>query len=110
MTATDLDIEVVESVEATTLQEGSTTIPVQTLYDIVRKLPEGAQVELDYESDESRLALSAGRAHFWLPCLPADDFPAMAAGELTQHFSLSVADIIKLIDHTAAITDRSAAF
>jgi len=100
MTATDLDIEIVEGVEATILQEGSTTVPAQTLYDIVRKLPEGSQVELVYESDESRLALSAGRAHFWLPCLPADDFPAMTAGEMAQHFSLPVADIIKLIDHT----------
>ncbi len=42
LTATDMDLEVVESVAAEIAAEGATTVPAHTLYDIVRKLPDGA--------------------------------------------------------------------
>ena len=45
LTATDLDIEIVESVAADVSREGSVTVPAHMLYDIVRKLPDGAQLE-----------------------------------------------------------------
>ncbi|MEM9683992.1 MAG: DNA polymerase III subunit beta, partial [Pseudomonadota bacterium] len=51
LTATDMDLAVVESVAASVDVEGSTTAPAHTLYDIVRKLPDGAQVELDASGD-----------------------------------------------------------
>ena len=47
LTATDLDLEIVESVPAEVGQSGATTVPAHMLYDIVRKLPDGAQLELD---------------------------------------------------------------
>ncbi len=42
VTATDMDIAVVETVAAEATQDGATTAPAHMLYDIVRKLPEGA--------------------------------------------------------------------
>src|SRR5665213_3743830 len=47
LTATDLDLEIVESVAAEVLQAGAATMPAHMLYDIVRKLPDGAQLELN---------------------------------------------------------------
>ena len=44
LTATDMDLEIVETVPAEVTQAGSTTAPAHTLYDIVRKLPDGSQV------------------------------------------------------------------
>ena len=44
--ATDLDMEMVDEAEARVSQEGQITAPAHTLHDIVRKLPEGAEVEL----------------------------------------------------------------
>jgi hypothetical protein len=43
LTATDLDIEIVEALPADVLRNGSATAPAHMLYDIVRKLPDGAQ-------------------------------------------------------------------
>ncbi len=100
LTSTDLDVEIVESVEATVLQDGAITVPAHTLYDIVRKLPEGAQIQLEYTDDEARVAISAGRSHFWLPCLPAEDYPVMAAEDYTHQFTMEPADLIRLIDQT----------
>ena len=45
--ATDLDLEVTENFAADVEQAGATTIPAYMLYDIIRKLPDGAQVSLE---------------------------------------------------------------
>ena len=56
LTATDLDIEIVETVAAETAREGAATVPAHMLYDIVRKLPDGAQLQLDQGPDSSRVS------------------------------------------------------
>jgi DNA polymerase-3 subunit beta len=46
LSATDMDLEIVERIPGQVEDEGRTTVPAHTLYDIVRKLPEGAQIEI----------------------------------------------------------------
>jgi DNA polymerase-3 subunit beta len=46
LSATDMDLEIVERVPGQIEREGRTTVPAHTFYDIVRKLPEGAQIEI----------------------------------------------------------------
>ena len=60
LTATDMEIAIVEDVPASTTRNGSCTAPAATLYEIVRKLPEGAEVELDHPGGDAQLALRAG--------------------------------------------------
>ena len=98
--ATDLDIEIVESLVADVTKPGAVTVGAHTLYDIVRKLPEGAQVALEVSGTDGRLQLSAGRSRFALASLPREDFPAMSAGALPHKFSLSPSDLKRLIDKT----------
>jgi DNA polymerase III subunit beta len=98
--ATDLDIEVVETVPADTAQSGATTVPAQVIYDIVRKLPEGAQIALDSGADSSTIVLQAGRARFSLQTLPESDFPDITTGEFSHRFVLSAKDLKRLIDKT----------
>jgi DNA polymerase-3 subunit beta len=100
LTATDLDIEIVEQVAANVAREGSTTVPAHMLYDIVRKLPDGAQLELDQTGEQGRVGVFAGRSRFSLQALPYEDFPDLAAGEFGNSFSLPVADLRGLIEKT----------
>lgn len=101
LTATDLDIEIVESLAADVLRNGATTAPAHMLYDIVRKLPEGCQVQAELLSAEGgRLAVSSGSVRFELACLPKEDFPQMTAGALPHRFRLPAADLKRLIDKT----------
>jgi len=67
---TDLDIEVVEKVNATIEQDGNTTVGAHTLHDIVRKLPDGASIQLNVDQVSSRLEVKAGRSRFSLATLP----------------------------------------
>src|SRR5512145_355436 len=59
--ATDLDLEVIETVAAETGASGATTVPAHMIYDIVRKLPEGSQIVLEALGDRASLAIRAGR-------------------------------------------------
>ena len=100
LNATDMDIEIVESTGADVGKAGATTAPAHTLYDIVRKLPDGAQVEISSSSDGGQIALAAGRSKFTLSCLPVEDFPAMTGGDFSHTFKLGAGDLRGLIDRT----------
>jgi len=100
LTATDLDIEIVEEAPAEVAQEGAATVPAHMLYDIVRKLPDGAQLELDQRPDRGRVSIVAGRSRFALQALPPEDFPDLAAGEPTNRFALPAASLKGLIEKT----------
>ncbi|HXQ10132.1 MAG TPA: DNA polymerase III subunit beta [Caulobacteraceae bacterium] len=100
LSATDLDMEIVDEAEARVATSGQVTAPAHTLYEIVRKLPEGAEVELAYAGDDPRLQVTAGRSRFSLPVLPAGDFPVMSADGLGARFAIDAKDLIRLIDNT----------
>jgi DNA polymerase-3 subunit beta len=98
--ATDLDLEVTESLAADVATGGATTVPAHMFYDIIRKLPDGSQVVLEAGGDRAVLAIRAGRSRFTLQTLPESDFPDLAAGEMTHAFSLAASEIKRLIDKT----------
>jgi DNA polymerase-3 subunit beta len=101
LTATDLDIEIVESLPADVLRNGAATAPAHMLYDIVRKMPEGAQVQAELLASEGgRLAVSAGTVRFELACLPKEDFPQMSSGALPHRFRIAADDLKRLVDKT----------
>jgi DNA polymerase III subunit beta len=81
--ATDLDLQILETVDAQVEQAGATTISAHTLFDIARKM-----------------AVNAGRARFNLSTLPRDDFPVIAEGELPTKFELPAATLRQIIDKT----------
>src|ERR671916_1066603 len=96
--ATDLDLQVNDAIEAQVQQPGATTVPAHTLFEIVRKLPEGSQVELS--AADGKMQINAGRARFNLATLPRDDFPVIAEGELPTRFELPAATLRQVIDKT----------
>ena len=100
MKATDLDLEVIETIPAEVSPAGATTVPAHMIYDIVRKLPEGSQIVLDSSGDRASLTIRAGRSRFSLQTLPESDFPDLAAGEMTHKFSMPAKDLKRLIDKT----------
>jgi DNA polymerase-3 subunit beta len=100
LTATDMEIAIVEDVPASTSRNGACTAPAATLYEIVRKLPDNAEIELDHGGGDGQLALRAGRYATSLVVLPTDDFPSMTAGTLPYKFGLSASVLRGLIDRT----------
>ncbi len=98
LSATNVDLELVEHVAADITLSGKTTVPVQMLYDIVRKLPDDAEISFKQSGDQ--LVVSSGRAVFHLPTLSAENFPAMAGGNLSTKFQMTTGDLAHLINQT----------
>jgi DNA polymerase-3 subunit beta len=97
--ATDLDLQVVETMSASSVdQAGAITVSAHLLFDIARKLPEGSQVSLT--TNDNRLEVKAGRSNFKLPTLPRDDFPVIVEGDLPTSFEIPARMLAELIDRT----------
>ena len=100
LNATDMDLDIVDATDAQVSEPGETTAPAHTLYEIVRKLPDGAEVELDATSGDGQMVLRSGRSRFTLSCLPAGEFPVMSGGDLPVSFDLASVELKDLIDKT----------
>ena len=96
--ATDLDLQVVETIAAHIGAPGATTVSAHTLFDIARKLPEGAQVELMVSGE--KMTVTADRYRSNLATLPRDDFPVIAETDLPTKFSLDAKLLRDIIDGT----------
>jgi DNA polymerase III subunit beta len=97
--ATDLDLQVIEGLDAVSVEsEGATTVSAHLLFDIARKLPDGSQVS--FETADNRMTLKAGRSRFQLPTLPRDDFPTIVEGDLPTSFEIPARTLAELIDRT----------
>ncbi len=100
LSSTDMDLEINESVSANVSDTGTTTAPAHTFHDIVRKLPDGSNIEIELNSDNTQMTVCSGRSKFKLSCLPSGDFPEISAGELPTGFSIPSGDLRALIDRT----------
>ena len=102
ISATDFTLDVVERVSCSTVSEaGSTTVDAKVLFNIVRRLPDGSQIELATIADQERITVRAGRSSFDLPTMLPTDFPAIHAFEpLPASFDLVVSDLKHLIDQS----------
>ena len=100
LTATDMEIAVVEEVAASAVRDGAITAPAATLYEIVRKLPDSAELEFEATGEAGQLKLRAGRYSTSLVTLPVEDFPSMTAGQLPYRFRISSLALRGLIDRT----------
>ena len=97
--ATDLDLQVVETMSAASVESpGAITVSAHLLFDIARKLPDGSQVSL--ETADNRMTVKAGRSRFSLPTLPRDDFPVIVEGDLPTSFEIAARTLAELIDRT----------
>lgn len=96
--ATDLDIEVTETVSAMVGTPGVTTVPAHTLYEIVRKLSDGSEVNL--ETDGDQMSITSGRSRFHLSCLAADGFPDLKTEAFTHEFAIAAPLLRDLIERT----------
>lgn len=97
LTATDTEISITETFPATIDEPANTTLPAQMLYEIIRKLPEGCEVEVkSLENDQ--VEVKGGRSKFKLQSLPIDQFPVMEQGDLPHNFTLTSRDLLGMID------------
>jgi len=95
--ATDIEIQI--TARATLESSGearSVTVGARKLVDILRALPESAEVTL--QQQDKRLLVKASKSRFVLQTLPAEDFPRLAkpAGDVAR-FALRQKELRRLL-------------
>jgi DNA polymerase-3 subunit beta len=100
MTATDLDLTIVETIIADVEIAGTTTVPAYTLYEIVRRLEDGNDVNLTLDDEGKSLSITSKRSAFRLACLAPDDFPKITRSDLPFQFSIPASQLKQLLDRT----------
>lgn len=99
ITATDLEVELVASLDMEIEDNGATTIPARKLLDICRSLPEQAKIAIN--SSNEKIKVSSGRSRFTLATLPPEDFPTIDDLELDQNVVIKEGEFKALIEKTA---------
>ena len=100
VTATDMDLEVVQVLPAAMSVPGTTTAPAHLFHDICRKLPDGSEISLDRNDETGRLSVHCGAIQFEFAILPPEDFPLMTATPYSHSFSLPAAEMRRLLDRS----------
>ena len=106
--ATDIEIQITARSGVLATAEGRpVTVGARKLLDILRALPDGAEVALQHQ--DKRLVVRAGKSRFTLQTLAAEDFPRLAkpAGE-SARFELeqkALRRVLALVQYAMAQQD-----
>ncbi|MGH8800956.1 MAG: DNA polymerase III subunit beta [Casimicrobiaceae bacterium] len=96
VTATDLEMQITAVSDIAGKDGEATTVGARKLHDLLRALPEDAQLSVD--ASGSRMTVRAGRSRFNLQTLAAADYPRISVGtEEIQSLSLAQRDLRALI-------------
>lgn len=96
--ATDSDMDLVEVLDAETVNSGATTASGSLLYETARRLPANTPIEFSYDNDQ--LEIKCGKFKGKLSCLPAEDFPVIRSNDFNSSFNIEVSHLKHLITKT----------
>ena len=74
LSSTDMDISIKETIPCNLIEQGSTTLNAQIMFDIIKKLPDMSEIEF-ISNDGKILTIRSNVSKFSLSCLPKDEFP-----------------------------------
>ena len=101
LSATDMDITIFDKIKINNIEsEGSTSVPAQILYNVIKELSDDHPIDLSYDQNNKKLHLMSSKSKFVFSCLSTDEFPISSTETFKISFNLE-ADILKeIIDKT----------
>ena len=75
LSSTNLDIFCSEKITDNVEINGEISVPAITLHEIVKKLPQGSDIDFNMDESGNSINIKSGRSRFNLSTLPTDDFP-----------------------------------
>ena len=98
LTGTDLEIQIIAKLSLESTTEGAITVPARKFLDIIRLLPNSA--EIVFEQHDDKVKITSAKSKFSLSCLPADNYPEFAENELENEFFIKAGQFKKALDKT----------
>lgn len=98
LTATDLEVELICTVDVVAQRDGIVAVPARKLFDICRALPPEAELQL--EDDGNKIKVTSGRSRFSLATMPAEEFPGIGSFEAAAEFDVGAEVLSDLLEST----------
>ncbi len=98
LTGTDLEIQLVAKIYLQSYESGEITVPARKFLDIVRLLPNEAEIKIELKDD--KVKVTSGRSRFSLSTLAADNYPEFSESELDNQFLMNAGQLKKALNKT----------
>ena len=95
--ATDQDNSMQSFKPAQVKEEGKTVVDAQTLFDVLKELPEG---DVYLTGDSKKLQLKQGASVFHLLCMSVQDFPAFPPFDMKESFKINKDSLKEMIERS----------
>jgi DNA polymerase-3 subunit beta len=99
LAGTDMEVELVTTVNQAMNTEGEATLPARKLLDICRALPDDADISVSIKGDKAQV--TSGKSRFTLSTLPAQEYPLIEELDSIVDFEVSQQIFKSLLDRTA---------
>ena len=101
LSATDMDITIFDKIKINNIEsEGSTSVPAQILYNVIKELPDDHPIDLSYDQNNKKLHLMSSKSKFVFSCLSTDEFPISSTETFKTSFNLEPDILKEIIDKT----------
>ena len=97
-TGTDMEVEMVTTINHSSETLGEITVPARKLLDICKALPDDSNIDLNFKKDQ--LLVKSGKSKFTLATLPATEFPSTETLGRGNKISLPQEDFKSLLEDT----------
>jgi DNA polymerase-3 subunit beta len=97
--ATDREIGLVADYHAQVVREGEVTLSARKIYEMIREV-QSEQIHF-YRNDQHLVTLTAQKAVYKIPGIPADDFPAVVVSEDLNFFRIRGQVLKEMIEKTS---------
>lgn len=98
LTGTDLEIQLIAKINLDSSEVGEITIPARKFLDIIRLLPNEAEIKIELSND--KVKVSSGRSRFSLSTLAANNYPEFSESEFENQFLINAGKMKKALDKT----------
>ena len=101
ISATDMDITIFDKIKINNIEsEGSTSVPAQTLYNVIKELSDDHPIDLSFDQNNKKLHLMSSKSKFVFSCLSTDEFPISPTETFKTSFNLEPDILKEIIDKT----------
>src|SRR5204862_1398436 len=105
LAATDMEVSLRSSLEASVEGEGAAVVPGRLLVDLARLLPEG-EVVIEHRAEENVMRIECGPASYRLHAFSEEDFPRLPELDAVGTFSVEREALLETIARVSRSASR----
>ena len=103
---TDLEREMVVTMQSIDCKDGSACVPAEFFYQTVKRARAKSMIVVE-ETSDGRVTVTAGKSAFSFGSLPASDYPRLRDDGYSTQFEIESADLMAMIARTkSAMSDE----